>query len=62
MFHVVGIKFSRAAFIRGLPFLNMPVNAAVADVTTRRTSGRARAYYRSLPSATTATSTNLTKG
>ncbi|MFW5471614.1 hypothetical protein ACOCJ4_16390 [Knoellia sp. CPCC 206435] len=49
MFRVVGIKFSRAALIRGLPFLNVPINAAIADVTTRRTSTRARKYYRSLP-------------
>ena len=52
MFRLVGIKFSRAALIRGLPLINVPANATVADVTTRRTSSKARNYYRSLPCVT----------
>lgn len=51
MFRLVGIKFSRAALVRGLPFVNVPVNAAVADVTTRRVGAKADAYYRDHPSA-----------
>lgn len=50
MFRFVGIKFSRAALVRGLPIINVPANAAVADVTTRRTAKKARDYYRDLPS------------
>lgn len=49
MFRLVGIKFSRAALIRGLPLVNIPVNASIADITTRRTSSKARTYYRTLP-------------
>ena len=46
MFRVVGIRFSRAALIRGLPFVNIPVNAAVNDVSTRRLGQKANAYYK----------------
>lgn len=53
MFRLVGIKFSRAALVRGLPFVNVPVNAALADVTTRRVGVKARNYYRDHPSVRT---------
>lgn len=49
MFRFVGIKFSRAALVRGLPLINVPANAAVADVTTRRSAAKVRKYYRQLP-------------
>lgn len=49
VFRLVGIKFSRAAMVRGLPYLNIPANATVADLTTRRTAAKARSYYRTLP-------------
>jgi len=49
IFRLVGIKFSRAALVRGLPLINIPANATVADVTTRRTAAKARDYYRTLP-------------
>lgn len=46
MFKVVGVKFSRAAVVRGLPVVNIPVNAAVNDVSTRTLARKADAYYR----------------
>lgn len=49
IFRLVGIRFSRAALVRGLPLMNIPANATVADVTTRRTAAKARVYYRTLP-------------
>lgn len=49
VFRLVGIKFSRAALVRGLPLINIPANATVADITTRRTAAKARQYYRELP-------------
>lgn len=49
IFRLVGIKFSRAALVRGLPLINIPANATVADLTTRRTAAKARDYYRMLP-------------
>lgn len=51
MFRLVGVKFSRAALVRGLPLVNVPANAVLADVTTRRTAAKARNYYRTLPRA-----------
>lgn len=50
MFRFVGIRFSRAALIRGLPVLNVPANAAMADVTTRRIAKKSRDFYRTHPS------------
>jgi hypothetical protein len=49
MFRLVGIKFGRAALIRGLPLINIPTGMIVADVTTRRSAAKARKYYRTLP-------------
>lgn len=46
MFRVVGVKFSRAALVRGLPVVNIPVNAGVNDVSTRALARRADAYYK----------------
>lgn len=51
MFRLVGIKFSRAALVRGLPLINIPAGAVVSDVTTRRAGHKARKYYRTLPTA-----------
>jgi hypothetical protein len=50
LFRLVGIKFTRTALVRGLPLINVPANATVADLTTRRTAAKARNYYRTLPS------------
>ncbi|WP_299442118.1 hypothetical protein [uncultured Phycicoccus sp.] len=52
MFRLVGVNFSRAALVRSLPLINVPVNAALADVTTRRVGAKAATYYRNHPSAT----------
>lgn len=49
IFRLVGIKFSRAALVRGLPLINIPANATVADLTTWCTAAKARDYYRTLP-------------
>lgn len=46
MFRVVGIRFARAGLIRGLPVVNIPINAAVNDVSTRALARRADAYYK----------------
>lgn len=53
MFQLVGIEFSRAALVRGLPFINVPANATVADISTRWTAAKARKYYRFPPTVTT---------
>lgn len=49
MFRVVGIKFSRAALVRALPVVNIPVNAVVNDVSTRSLARKADKYYREKP-------------
>ena len=49
MFRVVGIKFSRAALVRALPVVNIPINAAVNDVSTRGLARKADRYYREKP-------------
>lgn len=49
MFRLVGIKFSRAALVRGLPIINIPAGAVVSDVTTRRVAHKADKFYRTLP-------------
>lgn len=46
MFRLVGVRFSRAALIRGLPVVNIPINAGVNDVSTRALARRADAYYK----------------
>lgn len=54
LFRSVGIKFSRAAVLRQLFLLNIPINAVVNDVATRRLAQKARNYYKTLPAAPTA--------
>jgi len=49
MFRAVGIRFSRAALLRQLFIVNIPINAAMNDVTTRKVARAARGYYRTLP-------------
>ena len=49
LFRSVGIKFSRAALLRQLFLLNIPMNAIVNDAVTRRLAQKARDYYRTLP-------------
>jgi hypothetical protein len=49
MFRVVGIKFARAALVRALPVVNIPINAAVNDVSTRGLARKADKYYRKKP-------------
>lgn len=49
MLRLVGIKFSRAALVRGLPIINIPAGAVVSDVTTRRVARKASKFYRTLP-------------
>lgn len=51
----VGIKFTRAALLRQLVFLNVPINIAVNDAATRYLARRARLYYETLPPAGSAT-------
>ncbi len=54
LFRSVGIKFSRAAVLRQLFLLNIPINAVVNDVATRRLAQKARNFYKTLPAASTA--------
>lgn len=49
LFRFVGIKFSRAGLIRGLPLVNMPINAVVNDRATAALGKKASDYYRELP-------------
>ena len=49
MFRMVGIRFSRAGLIRGLPMVNIPINAAVNDAAALALGRKARAYYAELP-------------
>lgn len=51
MFRLVGIKFSRAALVRGLPLVNIPAGMVVSDITTLRAASKARDYYSTLPVA-----------
>jgi hypothetical protein len=49
LFNFVGIKFTRTWLVKMLPGVNVPVGAAIADVTTRRSAGKARKFYATLP-------------
>ncbi len=49
LFRAVGIKFTRAALVRQFFLLNIPVNAMVNDVATRRLAHKARGLYKTLP-------------
>ncbi len=49
MFRLVGIKFSRAALVRGLPIINIPAGVVVSDLTTRRVARKANKFYRTMP-------------
>jgi hypothetical protein len=53
LFRVVGIKFSRAAILRNVFLLNIPVNAVVNDAATRRLGRKAKAYFATLPASGT---------
>jgi len=53
IFRVVGINFSRAGVLRFLPFINVPVNAAVNDAATRLMGRRAAKYYALIGSGAT---------
>lgn len=46
MFRVFGIRFARIGVIRALPVINIPINAAVNDLSTKALGKRADAYYR----------------
>jgi hypothetical protein len=51
LFRAVGIKFSRAALLRQVFLLNIPVNVLVNSAATRRLAQKARRYYETLPAA-----------
>jgi hypothetical protein len=53
LFRSVGIKFSRAALLRQLFLFNIPINAVVNDIATRRLAQKARNFYKTLPAAGT---------
>jgi hypothetical protein len=49
LFGFAGIKFTRTWLVKMLPGVNIPVGAAIADVTTRRSASKARKFYGMLP-------------
>jgi hypothetical protein len=49
LFRFAGIKFTRTWLVKMLPVVNVPVGAAIADVTTRRSASKARKFYAMLP-------------
>jgi hypothetical protein len=49
LFRFVGIKFARTGLVKMLPLVNVPIGAAIADVTTRRSARKARKFYAMLP-------------
>ncbi len=49
LFRFAGIKFTRTWLVKMLPFVNVPVGAVIADVTTRRSASNARKFYAMLP-------------
>lgn len=49
LFRFAGIKFTRTGLVKMLPVVNVPVGAAIADVTTRRAASKARKFYAMLP-------------
>jgi hypothetical protein len=49
LFGFAGIKFTRTGLVKMLPFVNVPVGAVIADVTTRRSAAKARKFYAMLP-------------
>jgi hypothetical protein len=49
LFWFAGIKFNRTWLVKMLPGVNVPVGAAIADVTTRRSANKARKFYATLP-------------
>ena len=49
LFRFAGIKFTRTWLVKMLPGVNVPVGAAIADVTTRRSASKARKFYAMLP-------------
>lgn len=51
LFRVVGIRFSRAALLRQLFLLNIPINMMVNVTATRRLAHKARTFYSTLPAA-----------
>ena len=49
MFRFVGIKFTRVGLLKLVPFVNVPIGVAIAEVTTRRSASKARKFYALLP-------------
>lgn len=45
MFRFVGIKFTRVGLLKLVPFVNVPIGVAIAEVTTRRSATKARKFY-----------------
>ncbi|HVF20946.1 MAG TPA: hypothetical protein VNA14_12000 [Mycobacteriales bacterium] len=49
LFRLVGIRFGRAGLMRGLPLVNIPINAVVNERVTAALGRKAAGYYRTLP-------------
>lgn len=49
MFRFVGIKFTRVGLLKMVPFVNVPIGVAIAEITTRRSANKARKFYGLLP-------------
>lgn len=48
MFDLVGIKFTRTAFIKQLPLINIPISVFTNGAVTKSLGNRALAYYSDL--------------
>lgn len=49
LFRYVGIRFTRVGLLKAVPFISIPVNAAVNEVATRSLAKRAIKYYDTHP-------------
>lgn len=49
LFRYVGIKFTRVGLLKAVPFISIPINAAVNEVATRSLAKRTIKYYDTNP-------------
>ena len=50
LFRYVGIKFTRTGLVKAIPFIAIPLRAAVNETATRSLARRAIKYYDTRPS------------
>jgi hypothetical protein len=49
MLRFVGVKFARVGVLKLVPFVNVPIGVAIAEMTTRRSARKARKFSALLP-------------